>query len=349
MDQLCAPWSLVLLISISIQPGVSENATNILEVTDFTITTESITHSAHLTSRITTNRQEVANGHEQLYENSTLLATTTTTFDTEDILDADILKSLYENDICRRYVSCSFVVANNRQYCKCDKDCVIYNDCCYDEDFLQRRFDPTITSYKYKCLRHAPLDKYSGVFVVESCPEASDPNLDSKCRSDNLLDVGPWVADRNGTIFKNKFCAECHNVSYSIQFDVKVAVTDKKLATNAAFLNLNVQDQLAVLQNKADVAYRIILPDDIPTRHCIPELLTLDTPECKAYPINPIEVNYVSYRNAYCVQPEELEYGYSFCYGLFGLKGDQDDYNLYPLTVLFIFQDSPTVGTLVSV
>jgi hypothetical protein len=47
------------------------------------------------------------------------------------------------------------------------------------------------------------------------------------CNS-NLSIAGPYVVDINGTVYKNKFCAECHNVFNYKSFTVKITINHRK-------------------------------------------------------------------------------------------------------------------------
>ena len=48
-------------------------------------------------------------------------------------------------------------------------------------------------------------------FVVTRCPTIfEDGEIIDKCVYNKVLKFGPWVYNKEGVIFKNKYCAECH-------------------------------------------------------------------------------------------------------------------------------------------
>ncbi len=98
---------------------------------------------------------------------------------------------------------------NDIETCRCDADCLIFGDCCFDYDVmcsssLPIQSESWINPTLYGCYG---FDLHS-VLLVDKCPSTwKEPNIKSLCTS-NVNDM--IVFDRHGYNFRNVFCAVCN-------------------------------------------------------------------------------------------------------------------------------------------
>lgn len=117
-------------------------------------------------------------------------------------------------DPCSRNWGCFGHNSSHLPRCYCDKECLKYNDCCYNST--------------YKDSITWPLDKHRleamtceigifgykdvGIYVISSCPTTfkHDSEFSVKCSQDGTTFL---VSSEDGTIFRNPYCALCNNVT----------------------------------------------------------------------------------------------------------------------------------------
>ena len=108
-----------------------------------------------------------------------------------------------------------------KQECSCDNRCVIFNDCC--PDYVEACSD------KVTLLDESELDKHSQmllymtkdyfdvgttIYWVSRCPLGSVVDLREKCESHSKSTFLQYIpVFVNGYVFRNMYCALCHNVS----------------------------------------------------------------------------------------------------------------------------------------
>ena len=257
---------------------------------------------------------------------------------------------IFEYDKCSSYSTCSYLDTIGTEYCRCDDDCVIYNDCCYPDHYTRETRNTTIYPYSFKCRKFTTLPgfEHEGVFVVAACPGKANSTVQvSKCNSDNLTEVGPWVVDGNWTLFKNKFCAECYEVVNYIPLDVKFIVRNVTTVLNKDFETMSSEDKMIFLYNKANLYYNFTIPSHIKTRYCLPiEMDYLSPPDCQRYPISPVATgdNGFMYRNYHCIPPGHNP-DFTFCFGPYiDFLREHTVFEIQPLTVLFSFTEKTQVS-----
>ena len=112
---------------------------------------------------------------------------------------------------------------NHRTFsdCRCDRDCVLYGDCCidYHSACAQEQTKMILTTWihpmfhichsvPFKMYGSAPSVQPRGVQLVSRCPFAwQDRGVNSRCVSQT---DGMPVSDQYGYNFRNVFCAICH-------------------------------------------------------------------------------------------------------------------------------------------
>ena len=120
--------------------------------------------------------------------------------------------------------------------CQCDDVCSLYDDCC--PDVLTRRSNTTVSAHHLlprECVsgvsrmygdrvdnvtaRATGVRKY---FMVTSC---NDDALSRLCTDSEMLP--PVSAMVDNVTFLNKHCAECHNVTRYLPWDVKIDCNEK--------------------------------------------------------------------------------------------------------------------------
>ena len=80
-------------------------------------------------------------------------------------------------DPCSAEGSCSFTKSMEHQFCHCDTDCYIYNDCCTDNNKPSTASNSEYSSY-YTCHKGHNSDIYKGFFVIGSCPVGYENETD---------------------------------------------------------------------------------------------------------------------------------------------------------------------------
>ena len=196
------------------------------------------------------------------------------------------------------------------------------------------------------------ISSHIGIFVVDTCPDSYWISERYKLCNNNLSIAGPYVVDINGTIYKNKFCAECHNVFNYKSFTVKITLNHRK--TDEQYKGLSLSEYIkAIISNNAGLQpmeylalatsnpqteYMLIPPYGTTGRSCIiykePQLN--DTVECTDYVINPMRTNIVNgtlYRNSFCKRDDINKP--SMCFG--ALLGRIWRHDVHSLSVLFSF------------
>ena len=267
-------------------------------------------------------------------------------------LDAIALMALRDN--CAKFGTCEYMsrYASEFHLCHCDNTCTLYDDCCINSNFTR---ESDTTGKRFQC---AIMEKSNrifsdiGIFVVDTCPDSYMISERYKLCNNNLSIAGPYVVDINGTVYKNKFCAECHNVFNYTSFTVKIILNHRK--TDKQYKGLSLSEYIkAVISNNAGLQpmeylglatsnpqteYMLIPPYGTTGRSCIiykePQLN--DTVECTDYVINPIRTNIVNgtlYRNSFCKRDDINKP--SMCFGTFLRRIRRHD--AQSLAVLFSF------------
>ena len=119
------------------------------------------------------------------------------------------------------------MVSDPRYHCRCDCQCVTFNDCCYD--FLNQDLscgddnvtNSTDTSTYEECIAVPGSDiSHNAYVLISKCPdvgpEADDREMCEKVRGLNdVIGLLPVYDSSTGTVYKNIFCAICHGLSVS--------------------------------------------------------------------------------------------------------------------------------------
>lgn len=261
---------------------------------------------------------------------------------TKTPLTLEILAGL---DSCRRYGTCEFMhtrLLEENRYCHCDVECSICDDCCSDSNYTR---NPYHVNKLYGC---EPLKKNKdlhskGCYVINKCPlNYINLEIEAKCLQ-NISITGPFV-EHNGTIYKNKFCAECHDVKQFRFFALQI-ITGKKQYFNETYSSFNLLDYLSFYLSDPNIEYQLIAPEGVPMRYCSYTIPNANpSSECIAYTINPVAsrhrgVPYNIYRNNFC----KIEDGGRFrCLGYI-LMLTQNPASVYPLSILFSFSSTTDV------
>ena len=238
---------------------------------------------------------------------------------TTTLSDAIALMAL--RDTCAELGTCEYMsrYASEFHLCHCDNKCTLYDDCCINSNFT--RESDTIGKHLQCAIveKSNSISSHIGIFVVDNCPDSYWISERYKLCNNNLSIAGPYVVDINGTVYKNKFCAECHNVFNYKSFTVKITLNHRK--TDKQYKGLSLSEYIkAVISNNAGLQpmeylalatsnpqteYMLIPRYGTTGRSCIiykePQLN--DTVECTDYVINPIRTNIVNgtlYRNSVC-------------------------------------------------
>ncbi|VDI78269.1 Hypothetical predicted protein [Mytilus galloprovincialis] len=157
------------------------------------------------------------------------------------------------------------------------------------------------------------------------------------CQSDDFLHVGPCVVN-DDIIFKNKYCAFCHNVTLYKTFDLTLKLVG--VDTSIIHENTSYLDRMNLIFHMSK-AYEFIPPKDTVIRPCMLQLASNNDTLCQMF-INPVylfEKRMVHlYRNYFCAPASNRHL--LKCTG-----GNYDRLSrdiIYPITILFSFTEKET-------
>ncbi|XP_048244115.1 uncharacterized protein LOC125371690 [Haliotis rufescens] len=135
-----------------------------------------------------------------------------------------------ESEYCGK--TCHFKYKNKRtslrpscETCRCDGDCVLYDDCCPDFVILGNQ---TTVAAPYSCENTSPdfLEQTSDwYYMIRSCADTPTPGLVQECLDQHSKDWEhqvPVEDARTGDLYRNKFCALCNNVTLFNNWDTQI-------------------------------------------------------------------------------------------------------------------------------
>lgn len=260
----------------------------------------------------------------------------------ENQTGSEKLDALFMNDPCANFSTCSFITQTKTKFCNCDEDCIDFNDCCNRVIFSNATHVVNDAYLRYECLKSNRHSLFDGVYVITKCPKTTNPADSSLCDVSSLLEVGPWVADEQGRLYRNRYCAICNGVSVLTVLDVKITNVNSEIL-RVKFENLTTHEKLFELYYDKYTTVTYVIPPEVEQRYCLPtEISATASSQCHQYGTSPVEADMVTYKNMYCVP---TEYTYSFCLGP-GIDFTRDygygySYDsMHPLTVLFSFKQS---------
>ncbi|CAC5383710.1 unnamed protein product [Mytilus coruscus] len=258
---------------------------------------------------------------------------------TENLTESQKLDTLFKNDPCANFSTCSFIAQTKTKFCNCDEECTHFNDCCNGINFQNATHVVDDYNLRYECVQSNKNSLFDGVYVIAKCPETTNSADSSLCKVNNLIEVGPWVADEPGRLYKNRHCALCNGVSVLTVLDVKITNVNGEIL-RVKFENLTTHEKLVALYYDKYTSVKYVIPPEVKQRYCLPTEISVATSQCLKYGISPVDVDMITYRNIYCAPSK---YTYTFCLGPgidfshgFGYGFD----SMHPLTVLFSFQQS---------
>ncbi|KAK8385726.1 hypothetical protein O3P69_016479 [Scylla paramamosain] len=111
--------------------------------------------------------------------------------------------------------------------CMCDDHCYLYGDCCHDHVPVSY----TAPAIRPACMLLTPIAGrhyrfHRSVFMVNWCPEGSEPNLKDRCEgegSSSYLEDIPVFSKTTGIGYANIFCAFCHNDIEIYKYEISVS------------------------------------------------------------------------------------------------------------------------------
>ncbi|VDI32267.1 Hypothetical predicted protein [Mytilus galloprovincialis] len=259
------------------------------------------------------------------------------------------IKELVSLDLCRQYSSCEHVSNMTFKICHCDALCILYNDCCYNADIPD---DSTVSKdLLFDCISPmltSPWTANKGYQVVKTCPkDLINTEIDIKCQSDDIFLFGPWVITDSNIVFKNRFCAKCNNTSNYKSFDIKFTNAEDTAKKNTPSIVLAALQDIYKERVQNSLVVEFLPPVAANLRQCVvyrnPKN---ESKNCLIYYTSPVIVktnrDSSIVRNAFCIHPEDNVRG---CVGQVGMLdslaiGWMEVYDIFPMTVLFQFQQS---------
>lgn len=306
--------------------------------TEVNILNESITLASGLKKEDTSTQRSNEMEHDQIITSTEKLRYIT-----------DVSTHRIIPDTCKGYGDCKFAstVPYKFRFCHCDKECGKYGDCCEDSPFIHN-----IPKMRYlNCVPFTTRGQWPyGYFAIDRCPDHSKyDDINANCTSDNMFKVGPLVFNSRGTIYKNRYCAACHNETETRPFDIRLLSLDNTFIPQLS----NATSLMSLLEKSLDNAnqkFEMTPPENVfvDTRRC----LFLEPPDpgledqCANNPINPM-FKYVggttySIRNRFCKHSLESH----ICIGkkiiVIILTSQSSLHGLYPLSVIFPFSTDDT-------
>ncbi|CAG2219897.1 unnamed protein product [Mytilus edulis] len=283
-------------------------------------------------------------GYTDAMQDQTHIVTSLDTTSSETNGKVDVL-----SDSCSMYGTCEYISDMQIPICHCDEICNRYKDCCIDANIIDVNDtgDP-----QFECISDViqSNDKreYYGIFVINSCPKhLRDTAIDKKCRTDDLLEAGPWVASETNLVFQNRFCAACYNVDSYKPFALNISAIPQDFFLEQ--INSTTIGKLIDLLTdpwKHKIKTQLIPPENIDIRFC----LMIDQPPedrddyCLDYKLNPVidigPHNFPNrnpvYRNQFCLPTNH----YFECLGKYKdiIVPFEEMHSLFPLSVMFPFK-----------
>lgn len=235
-------------------------------------------------------------------------------------------------DPCSNFGFCNSTKLAEKHFCRCDEKCHEFMDCCQEQPVIPSKktyYSPYLQCYKISTFEHNK-DAY---VVVGTCPDG-ETNLTvvNACDTDDVETVGPCVVN-NDVIFRNRFCAECHNIISYVSCDILFYGINTDLVPP----NLSRSKKLRYFfKNKSHL--RVIPPEGVPIRACVLGLISNGKTLCLSY-INPI-YNWIqgtmfAYRNYFCAPLDIRDTFYCLRFILQGMGTG----SLHDMTVMFSFYD----------
>ena len=153
---------------------------------------------------------------------------------------------------CSIRESCSHqhLVGNEKLYlCRCDENCSLYNDCCYDSNDSSSQNGVLKAADSLQCVKESRIIMSQPIYMIRSCPKWFDneyirskcEDLPTECDSEiihqsienvivdqmnsedgpGISSVLPVTASKTGLLYKNLYCALCHEEKHVQFWNVK--------------------------------------------------------------------------------------------------------------------------------
>ncbi|CAG2233622.1 BCHE [Mytilus edulis] len=246
-------------------------------------------------------------------------------------------EALVLSDPCYQDGTCEFTqTIMEEQYCNCDKKCHQFKDCCHDIKYNEE-LNSVYTPY-YQCYKSSN-NIYKGLFAVAECPPMEDnTTILHLCQSDDFLRVGPCVVS-DDIIFKNKYCAFCHNITLYKTFDLTLKLSGV-VTSIILYENMSNSDRMNHIFHMSK-GYQLIPPKGTVVRPCMLQLAGNNDTLCQKF-INPVylfekRMAYF-YRNYFCGPGSNRHL--LKCTGRLYDRLGRD--TIYPITILFSFTEKET-------
>lgn len=247
-------------------------------------------------------------------------------------------KNMALDEYCFHDGSCEIPPERKLKHCSCDTQCEDYNFCCLDH--YRTNNDVVKSQYECQTLSNGN-NAFRGFFAIAVCPDDYDnETMKEKCsRGTTVEEITPVVQNKS-KIFKNKYCALCHNVIDFTGFDVKfynLKMNDEEFEN---FTKLARIPKMNFVFQRAD--YELVPPVGTELMSCMSRLSENDNPLCKLF-INPVFRRfrriYYMYRNYNCVPSEERPF--ISCIGGYNHRFVN---NIHKLSVIFAFAEAQSVS-----
>ena len=211
---------------------------------------------------------------------------------------------------CGETNRCGGKFFEKHSHCHCDDLCLHFGDCCWN---ASPNRSAMLDVPPMDCVE---LEKGSMVFVVRNCPsDYGDAEVKGKCHknisSDDLAAAVPVLDTSTKITYQNIFCAQCHNVSTAVTYNVSVTGFDRGCKPPDTSAPKDVLRHY--LRENSTCSIEFKTESHIDPRYCFPDLLSTCSSndsqlqhECLYGEFNPVYVYYASieleigFKNRYC-------------------------------------------------
>lgn len=223
--------------------------------------------------------------------------------------------------------------------CYCDSACIDYNDCCYDASLSDNLTSASSLHEKKEfmsCNDKTFGSNFVGLWMVTKCPQSLIMHdISDRCNVEE--NIHPVSAD-DGTVYRNAYCAMCHNVTnvtpWRFEFSYKGHCSTHKMNS----LNVTISQKIRyAIENRCKYSFIPSLNSKIRSCFNTANSYGFNQALCSNFQ-NPVVIDQNIYKNAYCVNRTGICYGnyVKKVDGFHGLKGHgmlllTGIFNIYPV------------------
>ena len=171
--------------------------------------------------------------------------------------------------VCLKFWTCDYTEtdqAHTPNHCFCDPLCAVYKDCCTNANVSP---DADIANISFGCSYIPRIYDRWFVFVVNSCPEGTEYELQKLCTEpdeQNVYSSTPVSALNTGFLYQNMYCAMCNEIDDYVFWKAKLrcnwepSVNSTLRSFSIKKLFLRDECSFFYMPPQANITYRICYP-----------------------------------------------------------------------------------------